>query len=72
MYYGTVSITVEAMVNAGSSAILSFELFRWIGKKANIPVSSLGASPFTREGLVHFASQTCSALSANVGQLSRC
>ena len=34
---------------------------------------SLGARPSTeREGLVHFASRTCSALSANVGQLSRC
>ena len=45
LYFGTVSIAgepVEAMVDTGSSAtILSFDLFKQIGKKANIPVSAL-------------------------------
>ena len=48
LYYVTVSIAsepVEAMVDIGSSAtILSFELFKPIGKKANIPVSALCAT----------------------------
>ena len=47
LYYVTVSIAgepVEAMVDTGSSAtILSFDLFKRIGKKANIPVSALSA-----------------------------
>ena len=47
LYYVTVSIAgepVEAMVDTGSSdTILSFDLFKRIGKKANIPVSALSA-----------------------------
>ena len=42
----------------------------WIRCRLSFALSSLGATPSTgREGLVHFASRTCSALSANVGQL---
>jgi len=43
--YTTVEVAgqeVEAMVDTGSSAtILSFELFKKIGKSANIPVTAL-------------------------------
>ena len=45
LYYGTVNISsepVEALVDTGSSAtILSFELFKQIGHKANVPASAL-------------------------------
>ena len=44
LYYVTVSIAGEPVVNTGSSAtILSFKLFKRIGKKANIPVTALSA-----------------------------
>ena len=59
LYYGTVNIAgepVEAMVDMGSSAtILSFDLFKLIGKKANIPVSALS----TPDVVLQSATHTC-------------